>query len=138
MPRDFLLHTATGRAILPPIRSAGGPMSDGAARFIDFGIITTQPEEFVGLRDVFPPLTEEAVGTITFYRGTVPVTRDGGGDYQVVVTFLNRQGQLDAATVTKTLVQHWRPKHLILSGIAGRMDDDLSLGDVVVSSNVLY
>ena len=107
-----------------------------ATSFIDFGIVTDQPEEIQGLIDVFPKLKEVSIDALTFYRGTVPLRKHGS--YQVIATFLNRQGEIDAATVTKTLTQIWRPKHLILVGIAGRMNDELQLGDVVASSEVLY
>jgi nucleoside phosphorylase len=73
----------------------------------------------------------------TYHLGTVPI-RDTNQFYKVVVILLPSMGGISAANaVTDTLVR-WRPRFLLMTGIAGGLpQDDLDLGDVVVSDQVV-
>jgi nucleoside phosphorylase/xanthosine utilization system XapX-like protein len=55
----------------------------------------------------------------------------------VLATCALGMGQLNAALATKDIIQKWRPKKVVLVGIAGGLRSDVQLGDVVVSEQIV-
>src|SRR4051812_33842084 len=64
-------------------------------------------------------------------------TRDPAIGYSVVVV-LSEEGNLNAALATRQLITHWRPRWVIMVGIAGGVAGKVRLGDVVVAKFVQY
>jgi len=61
-------------------------------------------------------------------------TRDSNGkELNIVATYLPQMGMVATATSAMKLIQHFRPKFLIMTGICGGVEGKVSLGDVVIS-----
>ena len=56
--------------------------------------------------------------------------------FKIVLVLLSRMGVTFSTHITEKLIQHLNPKLIILIGIAGSLDDDLFLGDVVIANEV--
>ena len=73
---------------------------------------------------------EEVVEGIHFYTGVL-------NGQQVVVSRLGI-GKVNAAISTTLLLEHFRPKAILFSGIAGAMNPQLHPGDIVVGKQIAY
>jgi|GEM_PF-107556 len=56
---------------------------------------------------------------------------------QPVVMALTGVGKVNAALTTALLLQHFHPRAVLFTGVAGSLDPDLSPGDVVIGSGTL-
>ncbi|HVT15207.1 MAG TPA: hypothetical protein VHQ90_03365 [Thermoanaerobaculia bacterium] len=103
---------------------------------IDFAILTGLREEFDTLRKIFPELKEISEGAELWYR--TRVIADGKSSYEVVISFQDKMGPLDAQALTAKALGRWHPALIILVGIAGTFHKEVRLGDVLVSQQVFY
>lgn len=74
-----------------------------------------------------------------YYPATVPVTFTDGSnaDYKVVVTELLGMGRVDAANAVGDAIRRWRPKYILLVGIAGGLAKaGVNVGDVLISEQI--
>ena len=74
---------------------------------------------------------------LTFYVGTVSVPGEGKA-FTVVVTQLLDMGNADAAITTTRVIQRWRPRNILMVGIAGGVKGKAALGDVAVAQYAYY
>lgn len=74
---------------------------------------------------------------LTFYVGNVPVPGEAH-PYSVVVAQLLDMGNLDAAVATARILQRFRPRNVLMVGIAGGVRGEVALGDVVVARQACY
>ena len=74
---------------------------------------------------------------LTYYVGTLPIPGEIR-PFTVVVTQLIDIGNPDAAIATTKAIPRWRPRNVLMVGIAGGVKDKASLGDVVVSQYAHY
>lgn len=109
---------------------------------IDFVVITPLEEEreamlaHLGNPKRLPPSDDDIR---VYYPATIPVTFTDGqtGKYKVVVTDLLGMGRLEAAHAVGDAVRRWKPKFVVLVGIAGGMAKaGVSLGDVLISEQI--
>jgi nucleoside phosphorylase len=105
----------------------------------DIAIITAVRVELDAILEYFPTLEKVTVGddSRTYYQGIV-VAHDGITRYRVVATLLRDMGNLQAASATAELIQDWSPRYVVMCGIAGGLGSGQQLGDVVVSTDVIY
>ncbi len=68
--------------------------------------------------------------SMEFYKGTL------GGTKVVVVK--SGIGKVNAALCVQILVDEFRVSHIINTGIAGSLNADLDIGDIVISSDVIH
>jgi len=70
-----------------------------------------------------------------YYQAELPTEFAGGsqGSYQVVVTSPLGMGRIEAATATADAIRRWRPRYVLLVGIAGGDPEEVALGDVLVA-----
>ncbi len=61
------------------------------------------------------------------------VELSGGQTINLVATHLPQMGMVATATSCSKLIEHFRPKYLIMTGICGGVAGKINLGDVVVS-----
>lgn len=54
-----------------------------------------------------------------------------------VVLVVSGMGKVNAAVVTTLLVEHFQPREVVFSGIAGCLDSDLGLGDIVIAERTV-
>lgn len=73
---------------------------------------------------------EQLIQGIRFYTGTL-------NGQQVVVSRVGI-GKVNAAVSTTLLLEHFRPKAVLFSGIAGAMNPGLQPGDIVVGKRIAY
>lgn len=102
---------------------------------IDIGILTIRPDEFRAVLDAFP-------STAGVYKGRREytlryATTAGGSRYTLAVLRQIEQGNGEAQDAARDLLDDLNPSLLIVAGIAGGLpSDDLTLGDVVISTRV--
>jgi nucleoside phosphorylase len=102
----------------------------------DVGIVVALPEEFRELQrqlaERWKPLYDDE--TATDYYLFTSDGPEGAGPYSCVTTFAGSMGPAKAALLTEKLRTRWRVRVLVNVGIAGALDDDVRLGDVVAGS----
>lgn len=101
---------------------------------VDFAIITIIDEEFEAVLKRFPPVT--TVQGKRFYNISY-VKYSESEDYLVVVTRAVEQGNGEAQTIARDIIEDLDPQYLLLVGIAGGVPEDkFTLGDVVVATRL--
>ena len=106
---------------------------------LDFGIITAllvEREALVRRLEAVERVQPDGEPLI-FYVGKVTVPGEDKA-FTVVVTQLLEMGNSDAAIATTRLIKRWRPRNVLMVGIAGGIRGKASLGDVVVSQYAYY
>ena len=94
------------------------------------GILAAMDRELDALlADFEAPRTERVINR-TFYRGVLH-----GHEAIAVVAGI---GKTAVATTATLLVQHFGVQCVVLTGAAGRVSDDLSIGDVVVATHLVH
>ena len=94
----------------------------------DVGIVIALKEEFQVLSPQIKRTVEKVEDSYfyTFERGA----------YRCVTTFIGGMGPTRAAMITERLRNRYQPKVMINIGIAGGIDSDVRVGDIVVASRV--
>ncbi|MFC0514498.1 hypothetical protein ACFFGT_09810 [Mucilaginibacter angelicae] len=104
---------------------------------IDIGIIAALREELDMIRQLIPGFEEvDLDGTKTWYKTTIE--SHNKKKYTVVAARQTKMGPMDAAALANDFFMHWQPAYLIVTGIAGALSDDVNLGDVIVSQQVIH
>ena len=73
---------------------------------------------------------EITIEGILFFRGQL--------DNREVVITRSGIGKVNAAIITTILLEHFKPTHVLYSGIAGGLKPGLAPGDVVIATKVAY
>jgi nucleoside phosphorylase len=100
----------------------------------DVAILAALPKELDALFRSLGPwrqMTTSASSTRSYFTA-----HDTAG-HLIVASQALGMGQVNAALVTQDIVRDWRPRKLILIGIAGGLGKEVQLGDVVVSEQVV-
>lgn len=120
----------------PPAASA----STAALDHVDILIVTVLPDEYAAmlrmLSNARPVQGTPDNPTLYGWRlGTI--AHDHGGAYRVALALTGRAGTVAASQAVVHSVQRWRPRYVLLVGIAGGLPTDgCALGDVVVSTEI--
>jgi nucleoside phosphorylase len=109
----------------------------------DFVLLAALEEEREALRRKLPPLAKlppsgEAVHV--YYAGDFPVSFSDGreGSYRVILLSVGGMGRVKAADVAGAAINRWRPRFVVLVGIAGGIASaDVRLGDVLVADQIV-
>ncbi|WP_437876892.1 phosphorylase family protein [Sorangium sp. So ce513] len=115
-------------------------MSTRSPKRIDFLIITALEEERNAVLSKLPgfrKLERDGADTHTYYEGQVRTAREDGAVYRIVVTSLVEMGPIMGALKTSAVINRWRPEHVMMVGIAGGVEGEVALGDVMVASQVV-
>ena len=108
----------------------------------DFVIITPLEEEreamlaHLGKPNRLPPANDDIR---VYYQATIPVTFTDGttSKYEVVLTDLLGMGRVEAANAAGDAVRRWRPRYVMLVGIAGGLSKaGVQVGDVLISEQI--
>jgi nucleoside phosphorylase len=104
----------------------------------DVAILTVIPEAHDAVRQLCSLSRSEERGGQPYWTGRVPAA--GGGEHLVVLDRAVDRSNLPAQEAAQRLLQHWRPRHLIVADIGGGFHgrDGLAVGDVVFASLVHY
>jgi nucleoside phosphorylase len=116
-------------AIAPPVKPQA----------VDVVIITALEEERRHVLKHFPQKQRLSLddGVNVYYQTSMTSDGPNPRTYQIIVLSLIGMGQLNAANATSDAIRHWNPKCVLLIGIAGGAGDDVSLGDVLVSDQIV-
>ncbi|MCT8137351.1 5'-methylthioadenosine/adenosylhomocysteine nucleosidase [Anaerobacillus sp. CMMVII] len=93
------------------------------------GIIGAMDEEIKLLKENIEIEEEVVKATITFYVGTL--------HGKEVVICKSGVGKVNAAITTQLLVDHFSVSKLIFTGVAGAVDPNLNIGDIVISTSAI-
>jgi WD40 repeat protein/nucleoside phosphorylase len=110
---------------------------------MDFLIITALPEEQDAVLSKLPSHRKTAAseGHVNVcFESELPILLPDSlkKSYSIVVTCLARMGRVQAAVQTSYLVQHYRPRYVMLVGIAGGASaNGVTLGDVLISDEII-
>ncbi|GAA4906045.1 hypothetical protein [Mucilaginibacter defluvii] len=100
---------------------------------VDLAIITAlYNDEFEQLKKFFDFPAADKIKTAkkTFYIGTHKTTKQ-----KVVAAIPNATGMVDSSIVATLLIEYFRPKLLIMSGVCGGATDK-KFGDIVIAKNI--
>ncbi|WP_327045377.1 5'-methylthioadenosine/S-adenosylhomocysteine nucleosidase [Microbispora sp. NBC_01189] len=104
------------------------------ARRADVGVITVKGNEAAAVQEVLG-LHEAPAGWLRFWEGEAEIR---GSAVRVAAIQALEQGQRSAIVAFDHLRRHYNPAVVVLTGIAGGIDPNLSIGDVVVATRVVY
>lgn len=89
-------------------------------------IMSAFPPEIIALQEGFTDQSSYSVNGITFTTGQF--------EGKPVVMFMSGVSMVNAAMTTQLALDHFAIKRIVFSGIAGGVNPDLTIGDVVVSA----
>lgn len=106
---------------------------------VDFAIIAALPVERAALVKRVEDVEKVQIDgePLTFYVGSVTVPGEGK-PFTVVVTQLLEMGNADAGITTTRVIQRWKPRNVLMVGIAGGVTSNAMLGDVAVAHYAYY
>ncbi len=93
------------------------------------GILGAMEEEIHLLTEKITNKRSEIIGKRQYISGKI-------FDHDVCVVF-SRWGKVAAASTATTLIQHYGVERLVFTGVAGAIDPELNIGDIVVADNLV-
>jgi adenosylhomocysteine nucleosidase len=93
------------------------------------GIMSAMPEEIAGVVDLLNDKHEIIKGMRTYYTGNI-------SSIPTVVVF-SRWGKVAAATTVANLILDFNISELIFTGVAGAINNELNIGDIVIASRLV-
>lgn len=93
------------------------------------GIIGAMHEEILLLKKDIQQLKTEQFGSREFHSGTI--------DGKEVVMALSGWGKVAAASTATTLINHYQVDQLVFIGLAGSIQAQLHIGDIVVANQLI-
>src|SRR6478609_5278289 len=93
------------------------------------GILGAMPEEINGIVSLLEDKTEVVKGMRTYYLGTI-------NNVGVVVVF-SRWGKVASATTVTHLIVEFGITQLFFTGVAGAINSDLNIGDIVIADSLV-
>ncbi|MFC4584796.1 5'-methylthioadenosine/S-adenosylhomocysteine nucleosidase family protein [Sphaerisporangium corydalis] len=114
--------------------SAAREQKAGNGKRADVGVITVLGKEAKAVYEVLG-LRRAQGGDLPFFEGTVN-TRDGVARVAAIRT--HSPGQRSAGAAFGHLRRHYNPAVVVLVGIGGGIHSGIEIGDVVVTSRVVY
>jgi len=94
------------------------------------GIIGAMEDELTLLRSVMENNVIEKSGIFEFIQGKL--------ESKDAVLLRSGIGKVNAAVSCAVLIQHYKPKLVINTGVAGGIDPALSFGDIIIANGLLY
>lgn len=153
--------TSQSESFLPPSEAAYTSQDSTIAPVappVDFVIVTALTEEREAVLHQLPnhqrlPPSNDDIRI--YYTASLPVTLANGlkGGYSIVVLSLPNMGRVEASNATGDAIRRWRPRYVVLVGIAGGViprnsyspaavteetaKSSISLGDVLIASQIV-
>jgi nucleoside phosphorylase len=106
---------------------------------VDFGLITALPEERDAVLAQMPALKrldKDGSDTHTYYEGTLPTRRSDGSVYRVVLVCCPSMGPQIAVQTADALLNRWKPRQVMLVGIAMGLEKETDHGDILIADQV--
>ena len=93
------------------------------------GVISAMPDELSAVVDAMHADQVTELGGRKYYKG-----RYAGED---VVCVVSRIGKVAAATTATILLERFQPRALVMTGLAGGVDERLGIGDIVIADRLI-
>lgn len=93
------------------------------------GIISAMHDELAALLAILEDTQTKTLGERTYYQGKIK-------QQEVVIVFSN-WGKVAAAITTTQLISTYQPREIIFTGVAGAIDSNLNVGDVVFATQLV-
>ncbi|TDT71407.1 adenosylhomocysteine nucleosidase [Hypnocyclicus thermotrophus] len=93
------------------------------------GIIGAMHEEIIELKEIINNLSEETISNITFFKGTI--------NNKKIILVESGIGKVNSAVCATLLINHFKVKKIIFTGVAGGVDNDIEIGDIVISTKLI-
>jgi adenosylhomocysteine nucleosidase len=94
------------------------------------GILGAFPPELVLLESQMTQKQDTIISQVRFIRGELRGRR--------VVIAQTGVGKVNAAITTLLMIEHFKPREIVFSGIAGGIDPALNPGDLVIGTQIAY
>jgi adenosylhomocysteine nucleosidase len=94
------------------------------------GIIAAMAQETTYLKQQMSDLSSFVIGESIFWTGNI--------NNQPIVLLQCGIGKVNAAIGTTLLIERFKPDHIINTGVAGGLNSDLKIGDIVISIEVRH
>jgi len=94
------------------------------------GIIGAMEKEIFLLRDTIENLETRSIGVFEFFTGTIK------GKH--ITLLRSGVGKVNAAVGCALLIENFKPDFVINTGSAGGIDPNLSFGDAIISTGLVY
>lgn len=94
------------------------------------GIIGALDIEIAGIKNLMTNIEEKEISKITFYKGII-----NGKECVVAQCGV---GKVNAAMCAQTMIMQYSPGAVINTGVAGAVNKNLHIGDIVISSQVVH
>ena len=112
------------------ILCACGQQSEGAENQADFtGIIGAMDEEVALLKSAMEITSTQTIAGMEFFQGTL--------DGKAVVVVQCGMGKVNAGICAHTLINDFGCTRIINTGVAGSLDPEIDIGDIVVSTDAV-
>lgn len=92
------------------------------------GIISAMPDEIEAIQTQFEVEEKVVKGMRTYYRGKLFGSK--------VVLVFSRWGKVASATTVTQLINDFKVDEIIFTGVAGGLQADVSIGDIVIGQNL--
>ena len=93
------------------------------------GVISAMPDELSAVVDAMHADQVTELGGRKYYKG-----RYAGED---VVCVVSRIGKVAAATTATILLERFQPRAIVMTGLAGGVDERLGIGDIVIADRLI-
>lgn len=93
------------------------------------GIISAMHDELAELLHILKNKKTSVLGNREYYTGTI-------NKKEVVIVF-SKWGKVAAAITTTQLISTYNPSEIIFTGVAGAMDNNLNIGDIVYGTKLV-
>lgn len=93
------------------------------------GIIGAMHEEIVELKGLMENIEEVTIASMTYYKGSLE-----GKDIVLVESGI---GKVNSAVCTTILIEEFKVEKIIFTGVAGGVADDIEIGDIVISTDLV-
>jgi nucleoside phosphorylase len=110
---------------------------------VDFVVVTALPEERDAVLDRLPgyrQLPPASDDIRTYFQSDLLVTfpDNSSGTYRIVVMCLLGMGRVQAVTAATDAIRRWRPRYILLIGIAGGIaTQNVRIGDILISDQIV-
>jgi adenosylhomocysteine nucleosidase len=96
-----------------------------AQRPVSVAVLGAMPEEIASFRERLRDVAARRIGGVEFLEGTLAG--------RAVVVARVGVGKVNAALTTTLLLEHYRPRRVVFTGVAGGLDSTLGPGDIVLA-----
>jgi adenosylhomocysteine nucleosidase len=122
-----------------PAPAKQGPAGEPEGSGVDVGIIAILDDEMRAVVDLLQQYRRYESNRLPdggqAHEARVNVS---GGELRVAALQALAQGQLSAGVTVERLRKYFRPRVVLVVGIAGGVGDDVCVGDVVIGDEVIY